>query len=149
MTNDLARAIDSAWDSREGLGPTGVPSGDGQTAGTTPTETSLVGPTWRLSSLEGRDAVPGTHVTAEFGADDRVTGSAGCNRYFGHAAAKGDQLDVGLLATTMMHCGADGVMQQEQAYLAALEKAKVYRVADGRLRLGPTAAAVTIVFDLE
>jgi heat shock protein HslJ len=108
---------------------------------------SLIGPTWRLVSLDGRDAVAGVEVTAVFAADDRVAGSAGCNRYFGRAAAKPVTLEVGLLATTMMHCGADGVMAQEQAYLAALEKAKVYHVAGTRLRLGPSAGAVTLVFE--
>ena len=33
---------------------------------------SLAGPTWRLVSLEGRDVVAGTRVTASFGAGDRA-----------------------------------------------------------------------------
>jgi heat shock protein HslJ len=110
---------------------------------------SLIGPTWRLTSLDGHEAVAGVKVTAEFGQDNRVAGSAGCNRYFGRAAATGAQLDVGLMATTMMYCGAEGVMPQEHAYLAALQKAKSYRVVGAELHLGPTPDAVTLVFKTE
>lgn len=110
---------------------------------------SLVGPTWRLTTLEGREAIPSVRVTAVFAEDDRVTGSAGCNRYFGRAAAKSAQLDVGLLATTRMHCGADGVMAQEQAYLAALEKATSYRMAGAEIQLGPAPGVVTLIFMVE
>ena len=108
---------------------------------------SLIGPTWRLVSLNGRDVVAGVEVNAVFAADDRVAGTAGCNRYTGRAAAKPATLEVGLLATTMMYCGAEGVMPQEQAYLAALEKARSYRIAGTELRLGPSAGAVTLVFE--
>jgi heat shock protein HslJ len=110
---------------------------------------SLVGPTWRLASIDGSPALRTVRVTAVFGSDDRVAGSAGCNRYFGRAAAADARIDVGLLATTMMHCGADGVMPQEQAFLAAMQKAKAYRIAGTELRLGPTAASASLVFKLE
>jgi putative lipoprotein len=100
-------------------------------------------------TLEGRDALTGVRVTAVFGADSRVSGSGGCNQYFGRAAVSGDQLTVGLLGTTMMYCGAEGVMAQEAAYHSALEKAKVHRVVDGRLQLGPAAGVVTLVYQAE
>jgi heat shock protein HslJ/predicted small secreted protein len=110
---------------------------------------ALAGPTWRLVTLEGREALAGVRVTAVFGDDSRVSGSGGCNRYFGRAAVSGEQLTVGLLGTTMMYCGAEGVMAQEAAYHSALEKAKVYRVVDGRLQLGPAAGVVTLVYQTE
>ncbi|HET9316110.1 MAG TPA: META domain-containing protein [Vicinamibacteria bacterium] len=126
------------------LGPTDTSSGTEAKSATT---ASLIGPTWRLASIDGRNAVAGVSVTAVFSTDDRVAGSAGCNRYFGGAAATGARLDVGLMATTMMYCGAEGVMPQEQAYLSALEKAKVYRIDGAQLRLGPSAGVVSLVFD--
>lgn len=110
---------------------------------------ALGGRTWRLVTLEGRDALPGVRVTADFGDDSRVSGSGGCNRYFGSAVVSGEQISVGLLGSTRMFCGPEGVMDQEAAYLAALEKAKVSRVVDGRLRLGPAAGAVTLVYEAE
>jgi heat shock protein HslJ len=108
---------------------------------------AVVGPTWRLVAMEGRPVLPGTRVTAEFTTDDRVAGSAGCNRYFGRAGVKGGgQLSVGLLGSTRMYCGADGVMDQEQAYFAALQNATTYQLANGELRLGPGGGASTLVF---
>jgi heat shock protein HslJ len=107
---------------------------------------TLVGPTWRLASLEGHELVPETHVTAVFASDDRVTGSAGCNSYFGSAAATGGRLAVGPLASTRMYCGAKVIMDQEQAYLTALQAATVYSLAGGELRLGPAKGVVTLVY---
>jgi len=130
--------------SPETLGPSGTSS---TTESLEIATTSLLGPTWVLVSIDGHDVVAGGSVYAEFTADDRVAGSAGCNRYTGRAAAAtGGRLDVGLLATTRMFCGADGVMAQEDAYLAALEKAKTYRIDGSELRLGPSAGVVSLVF---
>ena len=78
-----------------------------------------------------------------------MSGSSGCNRYFGGATASGDRLDVGLLAGTRMYCGADGVMDQESAYLAALEKAESFRIVGNELRLLPASGAVSLTFQLE
>lgn len=110
---------------------------------------TLVGPTWRLATLEGRDVVAGTHVTAVFDGENRVSGSGGCNRYFGGATATGEQLAVGRLGSTMMYCGPEAVMAQEGAYYGALEKAKAYRIVDGELRLGPAAGVVTLIYRAE
>jgi heat shock protein HslJ len=119
--------------------------------GATPVETasgasSLASTTWRLVSIDGREALAGVRVTAIFTDEGRVSGSAGCNLYTGSALVKGEQLSVGLLATTLMACNAEGVMLQEQNYLSALEKAATYRVAGSELRLGPSPGAVILVF---
>jgi heat shock protein HslJ len=115
----------------------------------TPAPPSLRGVTWRLVSINGREAQAGIRVTAVFSDDNRVAGSAGCNRYFGGAAVSGAKLEVGLLGSTLMHCGDSGVMSQEQEYLAALGKATAYSVAGTELRLGPAAGPVTLVFKVE
>ena len=115
----------------------------------TAASSSLIGPTWRLTSIGGRAVLPGVRVTAVFDASNRVSGSSGCNRYFGGATAAGDRLDVGLLAGTRMYCGADGVMDQESAYLAALEKAESFRIVGNELRLLPASGAVSLTFQLE
>lgn len=107
---------------------------------------ALVGPTWRLVTLEGAKVVDGTQPTAEFTSDSRVSGSAGCNRYFGPAEAQTGKLSVGLLASTMMACQADGVMPQEQRYLAALQAATSFSVSGDELRLGRSASDVTLVY---
>ena len=122
-------------------GPTDALSGTSRTEAP-----SLVGPTWRLVSLEGRDVVAGTRVTASFESDDRMAGSSGCNRYTGRAAAAEGRLEVGLMAATRMFCGADGVMAQEAAYLDVLGKATSYRLSGNELLLGPRPGVVTLLF---
>jgi len=108
----------------------------------------LVGQTWRLTSINGREALADVRVTAVFADNGRVTGSAGCNQYFGGARADGAEVSVGVLASTRMAC-SDAVSGQELAYLSALQKAKVWRVVATELRLGPDANVVTLVFRAE
>jgi heat shock protein HslJ len=133
------------------LGFVGCASGNG-TIPTIPLPTAssgpdaLVGPDWTLTSLAGKPKVEGTTLTATFSQDDRVSGSAGCNRYFGGARGEGGSLSVSPLASTMMACGQDGVMEQEQLYLALLQGATRYSIQGSELRLGPGADHVTLVF---
>ena len=119
------------------------------TSDRTDAPTALVGPTWRLASLDGRAALPGSRVTAVFAEDGRVAGSAGCNAYTGRANPSAGRLEVGPLASTRMFCDVDGVMTQEAAYLGLLEKATAYRIAGARLELGPATGAATLVFTME
>jgi heat shock protein HslJ len=115
-----------------------------------PTESSgpesLVGPDFRLKSIGGKPVVEGTTLSAAFSSAGQVSGSAGCNRYFGSARVSPGSLSVGPLASTMMACGRDGVMEQESLYLASLQAATSYTIQGGELRLGPTASQVTLVF---
>jgi len=67
----------------------------------------------------------GTTITAVFG-ETEVTGSAGCNTYSGAMTAVRDFFTVGPIVTTRMAC-EEATMQQEQAYLAALESLTGYQ----------------------
>ena len=72
---------------------------------------SLQGKTWRLTSFtseSGSAAVlPGTEVTAAFGADGKLTGSAGCNHYFASYQLSGNGIKIGPIGSTLMYlCGA-------------------------------------------
>jgi heat shock protein HslJ len=90
--------------------------------------TSLVGPAWQVTGINnGRQAVSsvivGSTVTATFAADGTVSGSAGCNSYSAPYTLAGDTLKVQPAAATRKFCEApDGVMEQESAFLAALER---------------------------
>ncbi len=111
-----------------------------------PAASSPVGKTWRLTSLDGQPVVAGTTITAEFTSEDRVAGSSGCNRYFGGARAEAGRLTVSPLASTMMACQSDGVMEQEARYLTTLQAATRYTVAGEELRLDTDASAATLVY---
>ena len=107
---------------------------------------ALVGPTWRLTTIEGQPVLAGSSVTAVFSADARVSGNAGCNGYFGSATLETGTLKVGSLGSTLMACVPDGVMAQETRYLSALQAATRFSVSGDELRLGRSASDVTLVY---
>jgi len=83
------------------------------------------GSTLYLISFGPADAqqpvLAGTQITASFG-DQNVSGNAGCNNYSGTLAPVNDYFIVGPIITTRKTCNEPAsVMEQEQAYLAALE----------------------------
>ncbi len=90
-------------------------------------EAGLVGPAWEVTGLNnGKQAVTtvvaGSTLTATFAADGTVTGSAGCNTYSATYTLSGSDLKVTPPAATRMQCDQPaGVMEQETAFLAALE----------------------------
>lgn len=98
-------------------------------------ELPLVGTDWNLTSFHTADAVTsilnGSTIGALFAEDGQVSGSAGCNNYFGGYTLAGDSLTVGPLGASRMACSEpDGVMQQETVYLSMLDSTASY-VIDG------------------
>jgi len=105
----------------------------------------LVGPTWRLTSLQTPDGDtrpaealvgrPDTSAayTLEFKEDDQLGGVADCNRYGGDYAARDDgALSVDMLVSTEQYCGE---ASREPLYLDALSSADAYEVDDEGLRI--------------
>jgi heat shock protein HslJ len=91
-------------------------------------QSPLAGTTWLLESLgpsgNPRPPLTTTEVTLAFSDDGRVSGNAGCNAYFGQYVWGADgTLSVSGLGSTKMLCHEEGVMQQEQDFLAALSQA--------------------------
>ena len=134
-----------------GIGLAGCDSGgmtapDANKESGTGSVAALVGPTWRVVTIEGAKVLDGTQLTASFTSDSRVSGSSGCNLYSGRAEAQTGRLSIGALAATLMACQADGVMPQEQRYLAALQAATTFSVSGNELRLGRSAPDVTLVY---
>ena len=67
-----------------------------------------------------QSVLPGTQITASF-SDTQLTGSAGCNNYSGTLTPVNDYFTVDGIVTTRKMCAEPaGIMEQEQAYLAAL-----------------------------
>jgi heat shock protein HslJ len=103
----------------------------------------LAGPPWQLISLDRDTPVPeGITVTARF-EDERVAGSAGCNRYFaGVTAPSPFELAIGPAGTTQMAC-PEPQMEIERSYLRALEQATQYTFQLGRLAIGYRDGEIT------
>lgn len=91
----------------------------------------LDGVTWQVTGYDDGQArlappVAGTTLTLAF-AGGSVSGTAGCNGFRGTYARDGQRLTLERIASTRKACPGDGVMAQEQAYLAALARAASFR----------------------
>lgn len=98
---------------------------------------TLTGVTWNVTGFNnGRQAVvsprTGTTVTLSF-ENGKVTGTAGCNSFRATYTSEGSRLSIGPAATTRKLCPAEGVMEQERQFLAALSTAKTWTVENGTL----------------
>jgi heat shock protein HslJ len=120
-----------------------------------PQPTSLPGTSWTVIGYNnGKGGVVsviiGTELTAVFGGDGTLSGSAGCNNYTASYEADDDgNISIGPAATTRMMCSEpEGIMEQETEYLAALETAATYNIEGERLQLrtaeGSLAADFTV-----
>jgi heat shock protein HslJ len=97
-----------------------------------------------LVTLKGEPPLAGTAPSAEFSAD-QISGSTGCNHYFGPYAVSGSDITIGDVASTEMYCmDPEGVMDQEQAFLVALASVASYRLAGARLELLDAAGSVAL-----
>jgi len=110
--------------------------------GTNNGESLLEDKVWVLKSYGEPDNLRGvlqdTEITATFNSSERkVTGSAGCNSYFGPYEVKGGNLSVpGSIAATEMAClEPEGVMAQENMYLRTLQSAESYKIQGNELRI--------------
>ena len=113
--------------------------------------TAVAGTSWVATGYNnGREAVVSvmadTELTAAFGEDGEVSGSAGCNSFFGGYTAADGAIEIGPLASTRKLCAEDGVMEQEAAYLTALENATTYEFVGERLELRNDAGALQVTF---
>jgi heat shock protein HslJ len=112
---------------------------------------SLAGTSWRATAINnGREAVVSlvadTSVTLAFAADGRASGSAGCNAYTSTWKSEGGGLSFGPAAATRKHCAAAGVMEQEQAFLAALASVATMHFEADRLDLRTAKGALAATF---
>lgn len=110
---------------------------------------TLAGTAWRATAINnGKQAVvslvTGTQVTVEFGKDGSVSGTAGCNRYTSTWQAEGGNLRFTAPASTRMACGAAGVMEQEQAFLRALQTVAKTQFEGDRLDLRTADDALAV-----
>ena len=104
----------------------------------------LVRQDWIAETIDGTPVINPGRVTLAF-AEGRVSGRGGCNHYSGPVEIGAQTLKIGALISTKMACVENGLMQQESAYLNALQSAQRYRVG-GDARLVITTASGAIVY---
>lgn len=99
-----------------------------------PLPPGLAGTSWRAETITGLAAAPGVTSTLSFTGPDRVSGSAGCNRYSGPLAIADDALRLGPLVATRMAC-PPAPMGQERRFITALEQGRRFERDGDRLSL--------------
>ena len=110
---------------------------------------SLAGTSWGVTGINNGkggvvSVVAGTEVTMNFAPGGKVSGSGGCNNYTSTFTQDGDKLTFTSTATTHRMCFASGVMEQEQAFLKALESVLTARVEGNQLELRTADGALAL-----
>lgn len=84
-------------------------------------------------------------ASANFAADGKVTGSTGCNRYFGNYTRSESGLTMSPLGATQMMCMEDA-MEIEHAFTSAMENVADWKVIDTTLSLSDSSGMVIMEF---
>ncbi|HEY0200782.1 MAG TPA: META domain-containing protein [Burkholderiaceae bacterium] len=106
---------------------------------------------WKLVALGGQPTATPTngqreaHLVLQAGPEARLSGSGGCNRLMGNYERKGDALRFPPVAATRMGC-PEG-MEQETAFLHALEQVAALRIKGRQLELLDAAGIPILRFE--
>ena len=108
------------------------------------------GKKWILQSfIDNGESItlhPDSEITIKFDPDE-VTGSGGCNRYFGsYKTTNTNKIFIGPLASTEMAC--PDIMEQETKYLSAIYKINIIQITDNKLELSSNDGKTVLDFDL-
>jgi heat shock protein HslJ len=119
-----------------------------------PQPQTLAGTSWSATAIHnGKGAVAslvaGSAVTLTFGADGQASGSAGCNRYMARYQAEGSSLRFQPAAATRRMCPGEALMEQERAFLKALESVATARIEGQRLELRTAGGSLAATLQRE
>ncbi|GAB4208082.1 MAG: hypothetical protein OHK0022_37180 [Roseiflexaceae bacterium] len=120
-------------------------AGAGAPLGAIPPEAALAGTAWELERLRGQPPVAASQVTLAF--SDTQMGGRACNTYGGpYTLDQGGLFRASKTSRTLMACGGNGVMLQEEQYMQALNDSARYRREGDRLTLLSAADEELLVF---
>ncbi len=100
---------------------------------------------WHLTQLNGT-AITTPIVTLQL-TDATISGKGFCNSYHGPLTINGNTIKFDSIASTRRMCVEDGVMQQEQAYFAALTATTQVALNGTQLQFLDANNTVVLVFD--
>lgn len=109
---------------------------------------SLTGTVWNVTALNNQPLLPTTAITAEFSEDGQVAGSSGCNNYSAAYVVDGDTITFNMspAAMTLMAC-PQPIMNQETAYMTALETAVTYAIDADELSLFDAESNPIVIYE--
>ena len=114
----------------------------------------LPGTSWEVISYNNsRQAVVGvladTEITANFG-EREISGDSGCNQYVAGYSVKGRAIEISPAAQTLRFCSEpEGVMEQETAFVMALESAATYTIEGDTLWMRTSADEIAVIMKLK
>ncbi len=106
---------------------------------------SIRGTSWTLIQINGQPVVENSLPTLSI-EENAVGGNASCNSFGGDFSQDGEKVRIGPLFSTMMACLEPGYMEQETAYLQALEASTGFRMESGELTLVNEEGEALLVF---
>lgn len=109
-----------------------------------PEPPELEGTQWTVTSIRGTDTVAEAQPTIDF-AGGQMTGSSGCNSFFGPFTQDRGDLTLGPAGATMMACAEEAVMTQENDLFTAFGDVAGIRAADGGAELVDASGEVVMV----
>lgn len=110
----------------------------------------LSGSSWQVTGVNnGNQALVSlaaeTTITLEFSLDSQVSGNSGCNQYTGGFTEDGNLLTISTIAGTLRMCiEPEGVMEQEQQFQAALQKAATFSIENDTLTIRDANEAMQV-----
>lgn len=94
----------------------------------------LQGTEWLAEDIGGRGVLDIVQSTLTIEGGGKISGSGGCNRYFGTVTVEDGKIKVGPLGATQMAC-VPAQMDQERKFLDALSNTRGYRIEGSKLTL--------------
>lgn len=113
---------------------------------------ALEGTHWSLVSLtlDGvTQALNAVQIpTLEFTADGKIGGTGGCNNFGGSYTAQGEILTIREIRRTLMACMPNEILTLEDAYLSALESARLFEKRGNQLSITFAEGRGRLLFQL-
>ena len=89
---------------------------------------------WQIEDIDGGGIIDRSMVTMQIVEEGRVSGSTGCNQYFGNLTLDASAFRVEGAGSTRKAC-VPAIMHQEQRFLSALQDVRRYAVDGEFIRL--------------
>lgn len=108
---------------------------------------ALIGPTWRIDTVNGAVVSDPSKAKLVVDANGRVSTTVGCNQMSGMATIAGASLSFGPFASTRMAC-EPALMELEQRYGVALAATRAFKIDGKMLKFTDGAGRELITFTL-
>ena len=110
---------------------------------------NLEGTLWALESYQNADgetvdAMLNSGARAEF-ENGEVSGTSGCNQFFGTYEVDGNSISIGPLASTLMACPPP-LMDQEFGFMTSFQSAATYEISSDTLTMSNANGDVVVTF---